>query len=154
MPWRPGRSFHALQMPGRGQHVADMDDVGDGGYPDADMVQARAAPIGEGDVVYAALSVHPHGPQLASAFGGRVFGRAEAQLVVEVVAGLHVGREAVDMVDALDFGAAIGAVFLQHRGQLIHREVEFERHAQGIGRGQAATLKGLLDEAVRQLPFS
>ena len=62
-----------------------------------------------------------------------VFGEAEAELGVEVVARLHIGREAVDMVDALDARALVGGVALQHALALIHPEVEVERHAGEIG---------------------
>ena len=86
------------------------------GTPHADVVQARAAPVGEGEVVGAAPALHPHGPELRiGAFGLGRLGEAEAELGVEVVGRLHVGREAVDVVDALDARALVGRVFLQHR---------------------------------------
>ena len=70
------------------------------------------------------------------------------------MARLHVGREAVDVVDALDLGAAVGAVFLQHARQLIHGEVKFERHAERVGCRERAPLEGLLHETMRELPLA
>ncbi len=49
-----------------------------------------------------------------------VFGQAEAELGVEVVGRLHVGREAVDVVDALDARALVGGVSAQHALGLVH----------------------------------
>ena len=106
-------------------------------------MQSRAAAIGEGEVVDVALALQPHRPELGVvAVGLGVFGEAEAKLGVEIIARLHVGREAVEMVDSLDARALIGGVLLQHALALIHFEVEFERHAEGIAGAQRTPLMG------------
>ena len=100
------------------------------------------AAVGEGEVVDVALAVQPHRPELgiAGVVGLGVFGQAEAELGVEVVARLHVGREAVDVVDALDAGALIGGIALQHALALVHLEIEVERHAGDVGGAERAAL--------------
>ena len=68
--------------------------------------------VGEGEVVHAALAVHPGGRDLrvgVVALG--VLGQAEAELGVEVEGGLHVRREAVEMVDALRMRAPLYAAY-------------------------------------------
>ncbi len=105
-------------------------------------MQARPAAVGEGEIVTLPLRcIHT-----AQSFGSApsvsvVFGEAEAELGIEIVGGLHVGREAVDVVDALDARALIGRIFLQHRGHAIHLEIEIERHADRIGGAQRAALE-------------
>ena len=121
--------------------------------PDADVVQPRPAAVGEGEVVDVALAVQPHRPELADrgVVGLGVFGQAEAELGVEVVARLHVGREAVDVVDALDAGALVGGIALQHALALVHLEIEVERHAGDVGGAQRAALVGHFGKRRRQV---
>ena len=54
------------------------------------------------------------------------------------------------MVDPLQLAAAVAPVLLQQAFRLVHAEVEFERHAEAIGRRQRAVLPGALDKTVRQ----
>jgi hypothetical protein len=59
--------------------------------------------VGEGKVVDVAFAVQPHGPQLGVVLVGLgIFGEAESDLGVEIVARLDVGGEAIDVVDALN----------------------------------------------------
>ena len=50
------------------------------------------------------------------------------------------------MVDALDARAPIGGVALQHRGGLLHADIELERHSVRIDRPQGAALERHLGE--------
>jgi len=101
-----GAALHVRQIARRRHHVAQMQDVERACGPDADMVQPRSAAVGEGEVMDVALAVQPHRPEprIAAIVGLGVFGQAEAQLSVEIVRRLHVRREAVDVIDALDAG--------------------------------------------------
>ncbi len=111
------------------------------------MMQPRPDAVGEGEIVHIAFAVQPNRPKLRiGAVGLGIFGETEAKLGIEVIARLHIGREAVEMVDALDAGAMISAVFLQHRWRLIHPGIEFERHAERVGGAQRAALMGRLDK--------
>ncbi len=110
-----------------------MDDVEHVRRPQSDVMQPRTDTVGEGDVVHIALAMHPHRPELGvGAVGLGVFGEPEAELAIEIVARLHVRREAVEMVDALDARALMVAVLLQHAFRLIHLRIEIERHAEHI----------------------
>ena len=64
-----------------------------------------------------------------------LLGQPEAELGVEIVGLLYVGRETIDVVDALDARALIAGIALQHPLALIHLEIEFERHAGDVGDG-------------------
>ena len=102
--------------------------------------------------MHVALAMHPHRPELGIvAVGLGVFGEAETKLGVEVVARLHVGREAVEMIDTLDARALMGAVVLQHGSRLIHMRVEIERHAENIGGAQRPALMRQIRERGRQV---
>ena len=111
-----------------------MDDVHGRWHPDGHMVQAWPRAVGEGHVVDVAFAMHPHRPQLRIIiFGNGVLRGAKAQIErPEVVAGLHVGGEAVEMVDALGMAAAIDAIFLQHPLRLGKFVAEFQRHAKWV----------------------
>ncbi len=147
-----GAALHVGEIAAGRHHVAGVQDVERVRIPHADVMQARAAAVGEGEVVRAAAALHPHRPELRiGAFGLGRLGEAEAELGIEVVGGLHVGREAVDVVDALDARALIGGVFLQHRGHAIHPEIEIDRHADRIVEAQRAALERHVRPRHRQL---
>src|SRR5882724_3423415 len=116
------------------------------------MVQARTLAIGEGEIVGAAPALHPYGPELRiGAFGLGRLGEAEAELGVEIIGRLNVRREAVDVVDALDARALVERVFLQHRADAVHLEVEVDRHADRIEGAQCASLERYFGPRYRQL---
>ena len=99
-----------------------------------------------------ALALQPHRPELwIGAVGLGIFGEAEAERRIEVVARLHVRREAVEMIDALDARALIGRVFLQHGWALIHLRIEIERRAENVGGAQGAALIRHVRERGRQI---
>jgi hypothetical protein len=115
-------------------------------------MQARTASVGEREIVRAAAALHPYRPEFrVCAFGFGGLGEAEAELSVEIVGCLHVGREAVDVIDALDPRALVGRVLLQHRFHAIHLEVEVDRHADRIDRAQRAALERHIWPRHRQL---
>jgi hypothetical protein len=70
--------------------------------------------------------------------------------VEEVVARLHVRREAIDMVNALDARALVGGVALQHAFALVHADIKVERGAVRIDSAQRPPLERNLREARRQ----
>jgi hypothetical protein len=55
------------------------------------------------------------------------------------------------MVDALDARALVRRIALQHRGRLVHLEIEVERHAEGVGGAQRAALERHLGKRDRQV---
>src|SRR5712671_4843248 len=129
-----------------------MQDVERARDPHPDMMQTRAGSVGEGEVMNVALAVYPHCPELRRiVLGLGIFGEAEAETRVEVVRSLHVGREAIEVVDALDARAAVRRIALQHRGRLLHAEIEIERHPEGVGRSQRAALMWQVGEGDRQV---
>ncbi len=96
--------------------------------------------------------MHPHRPQPGiGIIGLGVLGEPEADVGIEIVARLHVRREAVEMIDALDAGAAIGGIFLQHVLGLAHAETEIQWHAEDIGGAQRAALVRQLRERDREI---
>ena len=113
------------------------------------MVQARAAAVGDGEVVDIALAVHPGGcdAPVRSVFLA-IFGQAEAEPGVEIDGVLDLGREDVEMVEPLRMAALVEVVAPQQMRTLLHRGIEFELEAGGIGELQRAALERLLDEGV------
>src|SRR5262245_48167326 len=104
-------------------------------------MEPRSRAVGEGEVMDVALAVHPHGPQLGIVLVGLgIFGEAESDLGIEIVARLDVGSEAIDMVDALNPSAPMDRITLEHRWHLIHPHVEFERGPELVGGAQGAAL--------------
>ena len=91
------------------------------------MMQARTAAIGKGDVVHAALAVHPGGPEPAGLLVFGVFGDAEAHLAIEGCRLVDVRREEVEMVDAERLRAAVETVLLMHWRQAVHAREELQR---------------------------
>jgi hypothetical protein len=147
-----GPALHVGDIAAGRHHVADVEDVERARRPDSDVVQARPAAVGESEVVDVALAVQPHRPKLGiGVVGLGVFGELEADVGVEVVARLHVRREAVEMVDALNAGALIGGVFLQHALGLLHAEAKIQRHAEDIRGAQRAALVRQLRERDREI---
>ncbi len=133
-----GAALHVGEIARRRHHVAGVQDVERVRIPHADVVQARALAVGEGEIVRAAAPLHPHRPELrVGAFGLGRLGEAKAEFGVEIVGFLHVRREAVDVIDALDARALIGRILLQHRFDAIHPEIEVDRHADRIDGAQA-----------------
>src|SRR5712664_1519992 len=97
--------------------------------------------VGEGKVVDVALAVQPHGPQLGVVLVGLgIFGEAESDLGIEIGARLDVGGEAIDVVDALNARAPMGGIVLEHRRDLVHSRIEFERGPERVGGAQRAAL--------------
>ncbi|MNV77881.1 hypothetical protein D3C71_1713420 [compost metagenome] len=116
--------------PAGGRHqVEQVDDVERRRHPEGGVVQARAAAVGKGDVVHAALAMGPGGPETSRLLVGRVFRYPEADLVVEGDRFVDIGREAVEVVDAQRFDAAVERVFLVDWRQTVHLRIEFERDA-------------------------
>ena len=113
------------------------------------MVQARALAVGDGEVVHIALAVHPGRGDAAvrPVFLG-IFGQAEAEPGVEVDGVLHLGGEDVEMVEPLRMAALVEVVAPQQMRALLHRGVEFDLEAEGIGELQRAALERLLGEGV------
>src|ERR1700733_9882005 len=147
-----GAALHVGKIARRRHYVANVDDVEDVGIPQSDMMQARADTVGEGEIVDVALAVHPYGPELGvGVVGLGIFGEPEAELAIEIVALLHVGREAIEMVDALNAGAKMVAILLQHAGGLVHLHVKIERHPERIGGAQRAPLMRQIRERCRQV---
>ena len=72
------------------------------------MVQARAAAIGDGEVMDIALAMQPgrRDPPVGAVFLA-VFGEAEAEPGVEVDSVLNLGREDIEMVEPLRMSAFI-----------------------------------------------
>ena len=72
------------------------------------MVQARAAAVGDGEVMDIALAVHPGGSDapVRPVFLA-IFGQAEAEPGVEVDGSLNLGGENVEMVEPLRMAAFI-----------------------------------------------
>ena len=102
--------------------------------------------------MHIALAVQPHRPELRiGAVGLGIFGQAKAELGIEVVTRLHVGREAIEMIDALDARALMRGVFLQHAFGLVHLRIEVERHAEDVGGAQRTALVRQLRERGRQV---
>src|SRR5439155_20728927 len=95
-----GSALHVGEVARGRHHVAQVQDVERAGGPDADVVQPRPAAVGEGEVLDVAFAVQPHRPKLgiAGVVGLGVFGQAETELRIKVVARLHVRGEAVDVV--------------------------------------------------------
>ena len=115
-------------------------------------MESRAGAVGEGEVVHVALAMHPHRPELGFvAVSLGVFGEAKAKLTVEIVARLHVGREAIEMIDALDARALVRAVLLKHGFGVVHLRVKVERHAEDIGGAQRAALVRQVGKRGRQV---
>ena len=103
-----GAALDVLQVSAGCHHVAEMQDVHRGRRPIGNMVQARAAAVGDGEVVDIALAVHPGGgdASVRSVFLA-IFGQPEAEPGVEVDGVLHFRREDVEMVEPLRMAAFI-----------------------------------------------
>ena len=97
-----GTALHVGEVAGGGHHIAQVDDVEGRRHPIGDVVQPRPAAVGEGDIVHAALAVHPgcRDARLGAVALG-IFGQAEAERCIEFDRCLHVAGEEVEVVDAL-----------------------------------------------------
>ena len=113
------------------------------------MVQARALAVGDGEIVHIALAMHPGGRDapVRSVFLA-IFGQAEAEPRVEVDGVLHLGGEDVEMVEPLRMAALVEIVAAQQMRAPVHRGVELDLEAEGIGELQRAALERLLGESV------
>ena len=135
----PARAALDIGQPAGGGHqVEQVDDVERRRHPEGDVVQARAATVGEGDVVHAALAMRPGRPQFAGLGIFRVFGHAEAELVVEGHRFIDIRRIAVEVVDAQRLHTLVERVFLVDRRQAVHLGIEFERNAVRIACAESA----------------
>jgi hypothetical protein len=114
------------------------------------MMQARAAAVGEGDVVNAALTVCPGGPEPAGLIVGGIFRHPETDLIIEGNALVDIRRKAVEMVDSERLYALIERVFLMDRRKPVHFRIEFERNAMRIAGPECARLVGPFDPFDRQ----
>ncbi|ENN88749.1 hypothetical protein RHSP_43422 [Rhizobium freirei PRF 81] len=138
--------------PAGGRHqIEQVDDVERCRHPEGGVVQTRAAAIGEGDIVDAALAVGPGSPETAGFFVLSVLRDAEAEFVIEGDALVDIGREAVEMVDAQRLHAFVEGVFLMDRRQAVHLRIEFKGDAVRIAGAEGPRLVGALDPFDRQV---
>ena len=63
--------------------IAQINDVKRGWNPESGVVQAWPQAIGEGNVMHAALTVGPCSPKFAALLISRIFGYAEAKLIIK-----------------------------------------------------------------------
>ena len=112
-------------------------------------MQARAAAVGDGEVVDIALAVHPgrRDAPVRAVFLA-ILGQAKAEPGVEVDGVLDFRREDVEVIEPLRMAAFIEVVAPQQMRALVHRRIEFELEAGGIGELQRAALERLIGEGV------
>src|SRR4051812_42989699 len=103
-----GAALDVLQVTAGSHDVAEMQDVHRGRRPIGKVVQARAAAVGDGEVMDIALAVHPGGGDapVRSVFLA-IFGQPEAEPGVEVDRVLYFGRKDVEMAEPLRMAAFI-----------------------------------------------
>ena len=77
-----------------------------------------------------------------------IFGQPEAEPRVEIHGVLHFGGEHVEMVEPLRMAALVEVVAPQMMRALVHRGIELDLEAEGIGELQRAALERLLGEGV------
>ena len=114
-------------------------------------MQARALAVGDGKIVDVALAMHPGGGDAAvrPVLLG-VLGETKAEPRVEFHRVLHLGGEDVEMIEPLRMTASVEVVASQQMRPPVHRRVELDLEAEGIGELQCAALEGLVDEGVGQ----
>src|ERR1700754_2904774 len=121
-----------------------MQDVHCGGYPKCKMVQARALAVGDGEIMHVALAVHPRRRDAAvRPVFLAIFGETESQPRIEVDGILNLCREYIEVIEPLRVAALVEIVAAQQVRTLLHRSIEFDLKAEGIGRLQGAALERL-----------
>ena len=144
-----GAALDVLQVAAGGHHVAEMQDVHRGRHPIGEMVQARALAVGDRKIMHIALAVQPGGGDAAvrPVLLG-IFGQAEAEPGIEIDGVLHLGGEHVEMIEPLRMAALVEIVAPQQMRALLHRGIEFDLEAEGVGELQGAALERLLGEGI------
>ena len=101
-------------------------------------MQARPGSVGGGQIVRVALALHPGSPDAAGVVLGG-FGKTKIQmLLVPLRKLLHLRRQHVDVIDALDAGAAVQIEALQQPGMFDRFVVEGDRKPERIFEAQEA----------------
>ena len=77
-----------------------------------------------------------------------VFGQAEAKPRIEVDRVLNFGGEDVEVVEPLRMAALVEIIAAQQVRALVHRGIELDLKAEGIGKLQRPALKRLLGKGV------
>ena len=84
---------------------------------------------------------------LRSVFLG-VLRQAEAEPGIKIEGVLHLGRENIEMVEPLRVTALVEVIAAKQQRALLHRCVELDLEAEGIGELQRAALKRLFGKRV------
>src|SRR5579872_3627406 len=151
VPARP--TLDIAEIAGGRHQVEQVDNVERGRDPERDMVKARTQSVRKGDVMDAALAMHPSRPKLRPVVGVGIFRHAKADRGVKFRRRPHVRRKAIEMVDAQRLDAAIERIFLMDRRQPLHADIEFERYADIVARAKSAALIRRLDPARWKSPL-
>src|SRR6266446_5217085 len=118
------------------------------------MVQARALAVCDGKVMHVALALHPRrGDSTVRFVLLSIFGQPETDPRVEVDGVLNFGGEHIEVVEPLRVAALVEIVAAQQMRTLLHRCVNFDLKAEGIGELQGAALERLLRKCVRDAVF-
>jgi len=112
-------------------------------------MQARAIAVGQCKIVHIALAMQPgRGHAAVRPVLFRIFGEAKAEPGVEVDGVLYLGREYVEMIDALRVAAAVKIVAAQQMRALLHGRIELDPETEGVGKLQGTALERWLGESV------
>ncbi|MGY4459073.1 hypothetical protein ACVWYI_003033 [Bradyrhizobium sp. LB13.1] len=87
--------------------------------------------------------MRPFGPSSSA-----VFGQAEAEPGIEFDGVLHFGCEHVEMVEPLRMASPVEVVAAEQMWPPVHRGIQLDLEAEGIGELQRAALERLIDERV------
>ncbi len=79
-----------------------------------------------------------------------VFAEAEAEPGIEVDGVLHFGGEHIEMVEPLRMAALVEIEAAEQMRPALHRRIELDLEAEGIGELQRAALERLIDKGVAQ----
>src|SRR6202790_1586544 len=135
-------------------HIAEVQDIHRRRHPVGKMVQARAVSVGNGKVVDIALAMHPgRGDAAIRSVLFAIFGEPKTQPRIEVDRVLNFGGEYVEMVEPLRMAALVEIVATQQMGALLHRGIELDLKAEGVGEMQRAALERLLGEPIADAVF-
>src|SRR6266849_7796405 len=110
-----------------------MQDVHRGRHPIGEMVQARALAVGDGEVMYVALAMHPRrrDAPIGAVFLA-VFGQPETQPRIEVDSVLNLGGEHVEMIEPLRVATLVEIVAAQQMRALLHYCIELDLEAEWV----------------------
>src|SRR3984893_12996102 len=128
-------------------HIAEVQDIHRRRQPGGKMEQARAVSVRDAKVVDIALAMHPgRGDAAIRSVLFAIFGELKTQPGIEVDRVLNFGGEYVEMVEPLRMAALVEIVAAQQMRALLHRGIELDLKAEGIGEMQRAALERRIHE--------